>query len=120
MSGRDIVSEHDTVKGGKALESATTKVTAWRLYVIDLHGSDCRTTTWLRVTSWLRSRRQSLGSTDSMRADLYRCSEFYIIYIMRNRMAQAKAAALRRLRWIWLWITSCLPQRPPSDTEIEA
>jgi hypothetical protein len=35
-------------------------------------------------------------------------------------MAQAKAAALRRLRWIWLWITSCLPQRPPSDTEIEA
>lgn len=42
------------------------------------------------------------------------------VYIMRNRMAQAKAAALRRLRWIWLWITSCLPQRPPSDTEIEA
>src|SRR5690606_4434516 len=43
------------------------KVTAWRLYVIDLHGSDCRTTTWLRVTSWLRSRRQSLGSTDRSR-----------------------------------------------------
>ncbi len=42
------------------------------------------------------------------------------IHYAKLRVARAKAAALRRLRWIWLWITSCLPQRPPSDTEIEA
>lgn len=99
MSGRDIVSEHDTVKGGKALESATTKVTAWRLYVIDLHGSDCRTTTWLRVTSWLRSRRQSLGSTD-MRSRVKAC-----MWILHNlhyaKFRQAvRILTARGLRWL--------------------
>lgn len=33
---------------------------------------------------------------------------------------QAPLLALRRLRWIWLWIVSCLPQRPPKDDEIQA
>lgn len=32
---------------------------------------------------------------------------------------QAPPLALRRLRWIWLWIVSCLPQRPPKDEEIQ-
>ena len=32
---------------------------------------------------------------------------------------QAPLLALRRLRWIWLWILSCLPQRPPKDEEIQ-
>lgn len=25
----------------------------------------------------------------------------------------------RNIRWIWLWILSCLPQRPPKDEEIQ-
>lgn len=28
--------------------------------------------------------------------------------------------AYGRLRWVWLWITSCLPPRPPRKDEIEA
>ena len=35
------------------------------------------------------------------------------VYIMRNSI-------LRRLRWVWLWITSCLPQRPPRKDEMQA
>ena len=110
MSGRDIVSEHDTVKGGKALESATTKVTAWRLYVIDLHGSDCRTTTWLRVTSWLRSRRQSLGSTDTILPSS--------IQVGLHNVQYAK------FQWYWnllrWWLSERFRRVKPSPGSIEA
>lgn len=41
----------------------------------------------------------------------------YIIYIMRNRVRQALHS---RTRWLWLWLSSLLPSRGPSDTEIEA
>ncbi|MHA3747661.1 hypothetical protein QYF21_22510, partial [Xanthomonas citri pv. viticola] len=29
-------------------------------------------------------------------------------------------AASARLRWVWLWIKTCLPNRSPSETEIAA
>ncbi|MFA4706511.1 DUF3693 domain-containing protein [Xanthomonas perforans] len=39
------------------------------------------------------------------------------LYIMRNRV---RAALKLRSRLVWLWITSLLPSRGPSDTEIAA
>jgi len=32
----------------------------------------------------------------------------------------AKSRIRKRLAWIWLWLKSCLPQRQPTDSEIEA
>ncbi|ATS80436.1 DUF3693 domain-containing protein [Xanthomonas citri] len=39
------------------------------------------------------------------------------LYIMRNRV---RAALMLRGRLLWLWITSLLPSRSPSDKEIAA
>lgn len=41
----------------------------------------------------------------------------HALYIMRNRVRRALQS---RARWLWLWLTSLLPSRGPSDTEIAA